>query len=256
MNLLLITKEEIVKKIFLLVCKNLDIDLILQDNTQIQDRYDIIILDIDFIDDRFNIIKQYSKKLGAISPSELPFDKAKDFLIKRPFLPSHLTQILKEQLEKLEFQQKKENKKQFIADFETQNVTNYLDSLADDIVSDIEIESDESIIKKPHIKQGGVLDGLELTKIKSLLEPQKIDDLAQVEELDETDWLDLSQIIDKALAEVQEYKFDEDRPIKLILNRYSINELKPLLQKLNQNVIDSLTHGKEVSLVLKLKDDK
>ncbi|MEJ5168949.1 MAG: hypothetical protein WHU93_07255, partial [Arcobacteraceae bacterium] len=67
MNLLLVTQEDIIKKVFTLVCKKLDLDLVIQEDTQITDRYDIIVLDHYFIDDRFNIIKQYSKKLGAIT---------------------------------------------------------------------------------------------------------------------------------------------------------------------------------------------
>ncbi len=80
MNLLLVTQEDIIKKVFTLVCKKLELQLVIQEDTQITDRYDIIVLDNYFIDDRFNIIKQYSKKLGAITSEPLPFEKAKDFL--------------------------------------------------------------------------------------------------------------------------------------------------------------------------------
>jgi hypothetical protein len=252
MNLLLVTKEDIVQKFFSLVCKKLSINLEIKDDTQIKNKYDIIVLDTYFIDDRFNIIKQYSKKLGAISSDDLPFEKAKEFIIKRPFLPTQLTQILSQQIEKIRFEEKKDSKKQFIKDYETQNTISYLDSLVDDIASDIELESDESIIHKPSIKQGGVLDGIELNKIKSLLDSKT--EPSSIDELDENDWLDLSDIIDKALEEVKGYQFSENKPIKLILSQYNLNELKPLFQKLNQNVIDNLSDGKEISLILKLKD--
>ena len=37
------------------------------------------------------------RKLGAISSEELPFDKSKDFVIPRPFLPTNLKLFLIEQ---------------------------------------------------------------------------------------------------------------------------------------------------------------
>ncbi|MDY0320558.1 MAG: hypothetical protein RBR23_02380 [Arcobacteraceae bacterium] len=253
MKLLLVTQEDIIKKVFTLVCKKLELDLIIQEDTQITDRYDIIVLDHYFIDDRFNIIKQYSKKLGAITGEPLPFEKAKDFVINRPFLPTQLITILSEQLEKIRFERKRETTKQFINDYETQNTVSYLDSLVEDIASDIEIETDESIIQKPTIKQGGVLDSAELSKIKTLLDIKK--EPTTIDDLDEGDWLDLSEIIDKALEEVKVYEFPENKPIKLILSQYNLDELKPLLKKLNQSVIDSLTEGKEITLMLKLKEE-
>ncbi|NLO16998.1 MAG: hypothetical protein GX118_02245 [Arcobacter butzleri] len=253
MTLLLITQEDIIKRIFDLVCKKLDIDLIITDNSQIDTFYDIIIVDHYYIDDRFNLIKQYSKKLGAITNDILSFDKAKDFVINRPFLPNHLISILKELIDKITYEQKSEIKKEFINDFEAQNSISYLDSLVDDIASDIEVESDESIIQKPTIKQGGVLDGSELMRIKNLIGMDK-ETKEAIEELGEDDWLDLSDIIDKALEEVKGYEFKESYPIKLVLSKFAMDEIKPLLKKLNQEAINALTDGKEITLMLKLKE--
>ncbi|MEJ5168948.1 MAG: hypothetical protein WHU93_07250, partial [Arcobacteraceae bacterium] len=174
-------------------------------------------------------------------------------VINRPFLPTQLIAILSGQLEKIRFEKKRESSKQFINDYETQNTVSYLDSLVEDIASDIEIETDESIIQKPTIKQGGVLDSAELSKIKTLLDIKK--EPTSIDDLDEGDWLDLSEIIDKALEEVKVYEFPENKPIKLILSQYNLDELKPLLKKLNQSVIDSLTEGKEITLMLKLKEE-
>ena len=90
MNLLLICETNIIEHIFTLVCKRLNINLTSQKTTNVYDKYDLIVIDQSFIDDKFNLIKQYSRKLGAISSEELPFDKARDFIIPRPFLPTSL----------------------------------------------------------------------------------------------------------------------------------------------------------------------
>ena len=90
MNLLLISETAIIEQIFSLVCKKLNIELNITQSTDVEENYDLIIIDQSFIDDKFNIIKQFSKKLGAISSEELPFDKSRDFIIPRPFLPTKL----------------------------------------------------------------------------------------------------------------------------------------------------------------------
>ena len=41
---------------------------------------------------------------------------------------------------------------------------------------------------------------------------------------------------------------------KLILNNFTMQELKPLLTKLNQNIIDQLVDGQEIKLILKVKN--
>ena len=99
MNLLLICETVIIEQIFSLVCKKLNIELTIQKTNDVNEKFDLIVIDQNFIDDKFNIIKQFSKKLGAISSEELPFDKSRDFIIPRPFLPTKLQEILKEQIE-------------------------------------------------------------------------------------------------------------------------------------------------------------
>ena len=97
MNLLLISETAIIEKIFSLVCKKLNIDLTIQKTNDVNEKFDLIVIDQNLIDDKFNIIKQFSKKLGAISSEELPFDKSRDFMVPRPFLPTKLQEILLEQ---------------------------------------------------------------------------------------------------------------------------------------------------------------
>ncbi len=63
MNLLLICETAIIEQIFSLVCKKLDINLTVSKSNDVSENYDLIIVDQNFIDDKFNTIKQFSKKL-------------------------------------------------------------------------------------------------------------------------------------------------------------------------------------------------
>jgi hypothetical protein len=261
MKLLLICETNIIKDIFTLISKKLNIELIIQDIIDTKNTsYDLIIVDQNFIDDKFNSLKQNSKRLGAISSEELPFDKARDFIIPRPFLPTKLETILKDEIEDIKKEESKtaytrKNYESFEEDTEvTIPVVDYMESLVDDVYNEIEEESDESVITIASLKEGGVLDKNELSKINSLLFSQpNISD-----EIEENDWKDISDIIDDALDEVREYEFDlsnsEDK-YELILTNHKMNELKPLLSKLNQNLIDSLANGEAVDITLKLKKD-
>ena len=98
MTILLICDASIIEHIFTLVCKRLHINLTIQKTNSVNENYDLIIIDQSFIDDKFNTIKQFSNKLGAISSEELPFDKSRDFVIPRPFLPTKLESMLLEQI--------------------------------------------------------------------------------------------------------------------------------------------------------------
>lgn len=262
MNLLLITKTKMIIKIFDLICTKLDIKLGVQDNTEVSGRFDFIIVDQDLIDDRFNIIKQMASKIGAITNEELPFDKSRDFLIPRPFLPHDLQNILKEQIEFINDEKKLERvevKKYDDYDEVEDDMTAFIETLADDIADDIEDESDESIVSIASLRDGGVLDKSELGKIHSILEENEIQNQIlkeyQDDEMDENDWKDLSEIIDDALNEVSDYEFDLNyqEPVKLVLNHYNIEELKPLLTKFNQSIIDKLSQGETVDLKLSLR---
>ncbi len=265
MTLLLISETAIVEQIFSLICGKMNVDLHVSTSTSVNEKYDLIIIDQKFIDDKFNIIKQYSKKLGAISSEDLPFDKSRDFIIPRPFLPTKLQEILEEQIkyikedeqEELENLKKKDN---YLEDEEvTVPVNDYIETLADNIYEDIEDESDESIVNLAALKDGGVLDTSELSKINDIL---KEEHLEQKDTLSENDWQDISSIIDEALDEVRHYEVDLQDVNKnsgvynVILNNYNITELKPLLNKLNQDLVDKLSNGEEVDLKLILKAKK
>lgn len=257
MTLILITNTEIITKIFSLVCKKHDLTLVVRNDLDIKEDVDLIIVDEDFINDDFNRLKAHTKKLGAITSEELSFDKSRDFIINRPFLPAKLSEILKEEIEYIkEDSTTHEDIRNNINEEEV--ITNYVESLADDVAYDIEEESDESIVTLASLNDGGILDNTELHKISDILH----DDDIQSHVVEKADWKDINEIIDEALSEVREFEFDMEsqpqssEPIKLLLNNYNIDELKPFLQKFDQNVIDRLSNGEDVDVRLSLKVNK
>ncbi len=255
MNLVLITKTAIIEKIFSLVCKKLSLNLIVKNDLEIKDSIDIIVVDEEFVNDEFNSLKQYTKKLAAIVSEELPFDKSRDFIINRPFLPATLEELLSEQVEFIKEDNLNEKEEEQEID-EEEVLANYVESLAEDVADTIEEDNDESIVTIASLNDGGVLDNLELHKISDILHDDNVQDSVSV---DENDWKDINEIIDDALTEVNEYEFDleeKDKPIRLILNNYNISELKPFLQKFDQSVIDRLSSGEDVDVTLCLKVNK
>lgn len=276
-TLILISKTPIVIKIFTLVCKKLTIRLEVLKEAQIDHKVDITIVDKDLIDDRFNILKTYSKVIGAISNKELSFEMANDFLIPLPFLPSTLENILDEQLKII---RKKENSKTYISTIQSTDIEkvneqipqysneelepaiDYLENLAEGIAQNVKGESDDSIVSISSIEnQGGILDIDELSKIEDIFNINtKAEESSQKEfskdEGTDDQWHDLSSIIDDAINEVNTtsniYDRLDNKPIKILLNNYSLSELSPLLNMLDQDIINTLTDGYEVTVQLKL----
>ena len=80
-SLILISKKPVVIQIFTLVCKQLHINLEVLHEAQVDHKVDIMVIDKEFICDRFNILKSYCKRIGAISKDQLSFDIANDFVI-------------------------------------------------------------------------------------------------------------------------------------------------------------------------------
>lgn len=270
MRLLLVSKTTIVKQIFSLICKKLNLELSIQDNSEINDKYDFIILDEEFIDDRFNIIKQSTKKIAAICAEELPFDKSRDFIIPRPFLPTKLEELILEQMEIIKLQDMEEQAQNKIETFEnfqsfesaeddiTVPITDYVESLAEDVYLDIEEENDESIVSLSALNDGGILDVSELGKINDILKQEEIQNEINFEQ---NDWKNINQILDDALDEVREYEFDlnddiekEDNSYSIVLEKYDMEELKPLLLKFNEEIITKLSNSQSVDIKFKLKD--
>ncbi|MDD2291613.1 MAG: hypothetical protein PHV52_04985 [Aliarcobacter sp.] len=267
MTILLICDAAIIEHIFTLVCKRLHINLTIQKTNSVNDNFDLIIIDQSFIDDKFNTIKQFSRKLGAISSEELPFDKSRDFIIPRPFLPTKLEEILTEQIEIIKEEKESERhiaskNRQYEEDEEviipiTTKYIETLDNSEENIFDDNDFfnEDDESIVDPTSLNIGGILDHSELSKINNILR----EDVIQNEiNLEKSDWKDIAAIIDDALDEVKEYEFDLTqmpvKPYNLVLSNFHINELRPLLEKFDQTVIDRLSSGESVDVRLSLKE--
>ena len=274
-NLILVSRKPIVIQIFTLICKKLQISLEVLDEPQIDHKVDIIIVDNEFISDRINIFKSYCKLVGAISKEELPYEIANDFLIPLPFLPSTLHQILDKQLELLSARERSKVyvsnvevpvDEEFIEDSEPQQdslddnpelAVDYLEGLADNIATDMDEETDDSMVSFSSVRQGGVLDSKELSVIEDMINDtneKRIEEMTENIDGDEEDkWLDLSSIIDEAINEVNMIDDIETKPLKIYLNNYEIDQLKPLLNLLDQDTIDSLSEGKEIPILLKLE---
>ncbi|RBQ28368.1 hypothetical protein [Aliarcobacter vitoriensis] len=259
MKLLLICNTAIIEHIFSLVCKRLKIELIIQNTNSVSAKYDLIIIDQPFLDSKFIKIKRFAQKIGAISAEELPFDKPRDFLIPRPFLPTKLESLLKEQIEIIK-QDQKDNigLSHFVTENEEDIVTPLVDFINDELEDNIEfeveedyIEEDESIVSLSALQKGGVLDNTELNKINTILEDTSTT-------IKEEDWKDISQIIDEALDEVKDYEFElnEEEQYHLILSKFKIDDLKPLLTKLNQDLVDKLSRGETIDIKISLKDEQ
>lgn len=269
-KVLLICDTTIIEHIFALVCKKMSIDLTIQKSTIVNEEYDFIIVDQPFIDDNFNNYKQYTKRLGAISSEELSFSKARDFIIPRPFLPTKLETILKEQIETLyddelnysrreaKYNSFDDEDKSFIVQKNTVLGNNSIFSNQKIIEeqSDDEFDFiDESLVNITSLNNGGILDNNELNKINNILKEEKIQNEI---ELEKSDWKDISSIIDDALDEVREYEFDlaqnELKTYNLILSKFNIEELRPFLEKFDQTVINRLVNGETVDVKISLKE--
>lgn len=257
MNLLLISKTDIVVQIFELICRKMEFNLEVRQDNDVTTKYDMIVVDEDFIDDRFNIIRQLCKKIGAVTNEELSSYSSEYFKIKRPFLPMQLFEVLQEQKKLIEEEALVPEKK-FVEEDTTAEIAEFVDSLADDIIADENYEDDESIVTLDTLDDGGVLDSFELGKITDILTQNDKEQVFINEiEMQEHDWKELSEIIDDALDEIQGYEFDlANEPINLVLNNYNLEELKPLLSKFDQHIIDKLVHGEAIDLRLSLKVKK
>ena len=271
-KVLLICDTIIIEHIFALVCKKMNIDLTIQKSTIVNEEYDFIIVDQAFIDDNFNNYKQYTKRLGAISSEELSFSKARDFIVPRPFLPTKLEAILNEKIETLYddelnysrrasiYNNFEEEDKTFIIQKNSilnDNIFNS-DNIVDEEMSNDEFAFiDESLVNISSLNNGGILDNNELNKINNILKEEKIQNEI---ELEKSDWKDISSIIDDALEEVREYEFDlvhnDTKIYNLVLNKFDIEELKPFLEKFNQNVINRLVSGEVVDVKISLKESE
>jgi len=263
MNLLLISKTAIIKQIFNLVAKKLDLTLTILDVDIVSKEFDIIIVEDTLLDQNFPT-HTYTKRFGIITKDQSL--NQGDFTIPKPFLPSTLSTILQEQINILLTKDlPKDVSCEVYPHQEEKETLDYIETLADDISDEILEESDESIVPTAFVEGGGVLDSSQLNEIQDILDDKDTnkndnsvlnssqENTTDTTNVEDDEWVDLADIIDKAIGEVKDYNFNIDEPIKLILNEYSMQELSPLLNKLDQNIIDTLTNGKEITLKLKVE---
>jgi hypothetical protein len=256
-KILLISSTPIINQIFTLVSKKLDFNLKVSTTNIDDENFDIIIADETIsIQTPENCIK-----FGKIVKDE-SLSTDGQFLIKKPFLPLTLTHILQDELLK----ENQENItsttevddntiEETVTTDEEEDALDFIQTLADDISDEIIEESDESIIPSAFIEKGGILDHEELSSLQNIINDNTTPIDGNLSDSEDDEWLDLSDIIDKAIDEVKEYNFKSNEPIKLILNDYSMGELTPLLNKLDQNIIDALTNGEEISIKLKMENN-
>ncbi len=249
-SLLLVSDIDIVKQIFTLVAKKLSINFTIIDNPQAIDD----IVDIIAIDEQENNIDytKYAKDILYLGDSS-----DYEFVLNKPFLPSQLQNILE-----LIYTKQNSTTSQIstTSNDGVEELISFVSDMTDEIEPDkhndynqLEDDDENLIIRKEDLGSGGVLDKDELSKLYTLVNDEDDDEISQQEEDDEENWVDLSNIIDQAIDDISEYEFDTQKPIKLILNKYSITELSTLFNKLDQNIIDSLTDGKDILLQLRLE---
>jgi len=269
MNLLLITDKKIIKQIFNLVTSKLNIELTISDINVAHKKFDIIFIEDSCIDNKFDTVS-YANTFGIITKDTLTYKSQCNFLLNKPFLPSQLSAhldkiILLENTPTISEPVPKPLVSPETIEEETNNTIDYIESLAENITDEINEESDESVLPTAFVEQGGILDIKELSKIQDILSDTatvEFNDSISFNQNDEekendSDWIDLSDIIDKAIDDAKEYQFEKNIPIKLLLNDYSMEELSPLFNKLDQSIVDALTSGEEITLQLKVdKNDK
>ncbi len=261
----LLSNTPIINKIFTLISNKLIIHLKIYTSAEdiIKD-VDLIVIDDIFLDENIIKLRSFCDTLVLLKNNKLKEDGF-DFIIEKPFLPSTLSVNLEKILisvdEKINDKKNEpiiKTQKIYETDKPThEEITDDLAKFIDSLVSEVDEEnanSDDLTVKKEQLGHGGVLDKDELSKLYDMINDDKSDPyLKNIEK--EDDWIELSDIIDKAIDDVSTYQFKENQPIKLILNQYSIEELAPLLKKLNQNVIDRLTEGNEITLQLRLENN-
>jgi len=252
-DIALISSTGILIQIFKLVCNKLNISLSIYENTHDIKKVDVLIVEDDKFDsNELHKYKSLCSKLVVIAKEKI-YEYESCYLIKKPFLPSDL---LKNIEELINFSTKIANNMDNINE-KTQEFDNNVDDLVSFIDSIDENENsneefDEITINKNELGYGGVLDTKELNILNDMMNNS---DNIEEDIQSKSDWSELSEIIDKAIDDVQDYTFESQDNL-IILNNYSMKELEPLLKKFNQDSINLLSSGEELTLKLKLLNNK
>jgi hypothetical protein len=252
----LISTTPIINKIFTLISNKLMVHLkIYTAIDDVEKNIDLVVVDDIFLEENIIKLKSFCNTLVLLKEDGSD-ENGFDFIIEKPFLPSTLSINLEKILKSVD--ENNINNQQVYTSEEptneeiTDDLAKFIDTLVSEIDEESSFNSDDLTVKKEQLGHGGVLDKEELSKLFDMINDDKPDNYFKNIEK-EDDWIELSDIIDRAIDDVSTYAFKENQPIKLILNQYSIEELAPLLKKLDQNIIDRLTDGNEITLQLRLE---
>jgi len=236
-DIILLTSESIIKHIVSLVAKKNDLDLLVLEDCNSCQNSKIIICDEE---NKYNQqLLQFSKNIVLLTKKDISDISKYSLIIKKPFLPLSFEKSILEILSN-------------IHTTKHQDETNNIEDKAQDLVEFLNEldetnnkEEDEILIPKEVLDKGGILDKEELTKLSQILDDE-IKTISPKEE-NETNLDNLSAIIDNAIEELSNEEVKQkNNKYEIILKKYTFDELKPLLTKFNQEMIDKLVNGEEI----------
>ena len=276
-NITLITNTEIIKQIFTLVCNKLSLNLEIYPNDINIKKADILIYeDVNYNKDEIIRYKSMCSVLAVIAKQRV-YEYEGCYLIKKPFLPSALVNNISELIDSVNSLKPKVMPKEINNIDEIEELTldnnksfeeeNFdLNSGVDDLVDFIENIEDEDqkedediIIRKSDLGHGGVLDQKELTNLHNIISDNDIKGSDIIEELptikdEDGEWLELNDIIDDVIDDISsEAIVEENESILLVLNKFTMDELSPLLNKLDQDAIDKISTGNDLNITIRLE---
>jgi hypothetical protein len=244
-NITLITNTQIISKIFKLVSNKLNLSCTTMSDDSNLTPTDILIFDDDcFHHDEMIRYKSLCSTIVVLG-IENKYEYSSCTIIKKPFLPS----VLQKELDNIISAKPTPNIETI--EYSHENIDDLVDFI-DTIDENIQNEDENDIeinITQDKLARGGVLDKEELNILHDMINDSNEEII--IDEPKDNNWEELSDIIDQTIDDIQEENSSNNNELTLILNNYSIEELSPLLNKLNQNSIDKLSAGEE--LVVKMK---
>ena len=276
-NITLITNTDIIKQIFTLVCNKLSLNLEIYPNDINIKKADILIYEDSNYNKSETIRYKSMCSVLAVIAKQRVYEYEGCYLIKKPFLPSALVNNISELIDSVNSKQPKVMPKEINNIDEIEELTldnnksfeeeNFeLNSGVDDLVDFIENIEDEDqkedediIIRKSDLGHGGVLDQKELTNLHNIISDNDIKGSDITEELPMTndedgEWLELNDIIDDVIDDISsETIIEKNENILLVLNKFTMDELSPLLNKLDQDAIDKISSGNDLNITIRLE---
>ena len=243
-DIILITKEQIIKHIISLVVKKNDLDILILEKCDKCEETKIIIVDEE--NNFSNNLFDYTNSIILLTTKNLSDISKYSAIIKKPFLPKVIEKAILDNLSNII-----KIPKESIED-DANDLVEYIDNLENENEDE---DNQEVLIPKETLDKGGVLDTQELNELSKLVD-DNIKTIEPEEKKEETNLDELSKIIDNAIEELKIENKEIKDEYKLNLNSFTFKELKPLLTKLDQKIIDKLVLGEKINLILEVKDDK